>query len=98
MSAQIRNSAEWSDGLIRRVSMRPLAFTLVGLLVVLAILAMLVALLVPALGRARVAVYAVDCLARQRQLAIASFAYHADNRYYPVNSRTQLGPREACMD
>lgn len=76
----------------------PNGFTLIELIVVIAIISLLVALLLPALSRARKAAYGVECLGRERQLAVAAFAYHADHGYYPVNSRTHLGPGIPSMD
>lgn len=60
-------------------------FTLVELLVVIAVIAILAALLLPALGRARVRAYAIGCLNNTRQLALAWRLYaddHADRLAY----------------
>jgi prepilin-type N-terminal cleavage/methylation domain-containing protein/prepilin-type processing-associated H-X9-DG protein len=54
------------------------AFTLVELLVVVAIIAVLVALLMPALGRAKKDAIAVSCLSNQRQVANAVGAYTSE--------------------
>ena len=68
-----------------RVKTHPRAFTLVELLVVIAIVAMLVGLLVPALGRAREHARAVLCLSNLRQLSIAAQSYANDNDgHYPL--------------
>jgi prepilin-type N-terminal cleavage/methylation domain-containing protein len=55
-------------------------FTLVELLVVVAIIVLLVSLLLPSLGQARKTAQAAVCTSNQRQLAIAAVAYTADNR------------------
>ncbi|MEI8195683.1 MAG: prepilin-type N-terminal cleavage/methylation domain-containing protein [Phycisphaerae bacterium] len=53
-------------------------FTLIELLVVVAIIALLIAILLPSLGRAKEQAKAVQCLSNLKQMASASFAY-ADN-------------------
>lgn len=65
------------------------AFTLVELLVVISIIALLVALLLPALQRARQAVDLVNCASNMRQSTYAMFYYVNDNKeVWP----TQYGP------
>ncbi|MFI4862298.1 MAG: DUF1559 domain-containing protein [Phycisphaerales bacterium JB063] len=56
-----------------------LGFTLVELLVVLALIALMVALLLPALGRAREAGRQAKCLSNLRQMANATHAYLVDH-------------------
>ncbi|HZN65049.1 MAG TPA: prepilin-type N-terminal cleavage/methylation domain-containing protein, partial [Tepidisphaeraceae bacterium] len=56
------------------------AFTLVELLVVVAIVVLLVAILLPSLGKARAASDRVKCCSNQRQLATAAVLYSHDFR------------------
>jgi prepilin-type N-terminal cleavage/methylation domain-containing protein len=67
------------------------AFTLVELLVVIGIIALLIAILLPALQKARLQAKRTQDLSNIRQVAIACVAYTADNRGdWPLGSK--IGP------
>lgn len=63
---------------VRETSRRPAAFTLVELIVVIAIVTLLIAILLPALKNARETAESGRCLTGARQNAIAMMTYAAD--------------------
>jgi prepilin-type N-terminal cleavage/methylation domain-containing protein/prepilin-type processing-associated H-X9-DG protein len=75
---------------VRRHFGAPPAFTLIELLVVIAIIAILAALLLPGLSRARQLALSADCLNHLRQLQTASQLYTTDNRDWLVQNDSVL--------
>ena len=89
--------------------LRPAGFTLVELLVAVAIVVLLISLLLPSLSRARRQSRAVVCTSNLRQLGIAFqmyvnhnkgksfFVYGSDENYWPYVLEPQIGAVKAAL-
>jgi len=71
------------DSVVLRSPRRPLGFTLVELLVVVGVVAMLIAMVMPALRKARAVAEQVSCLSNIRQVSMAFFSYSLENKVIP---------------
>ena len=67
-------------------------FTLVELLVVIGIIALLIAILMPVLNKAREQARRINCVSNERQLTMAWLMYANDNKGRFCSSNTQAAP------
>ncbi len=70
-------------------------FTLIELLVVIAIIAILAAMLLPALARAKMAAWGTQCISNLKQCQLAAAEYKGDNNGYLVPNAPYSGYSDA---
>jgi prepilin-type N-terminal cleavage/methylation domain-containing protein len=75
---------------------RPSGFTIVELLVTIAIIATLVGLLLPAVQGAREAARRTQCSSNLRQLALAVLSYETQMGHFPAATNTT--EKASCLD
>ena len=84
--------------MIRTQSIRTRGFTLIELLVVISIIALLIALLLPALGKARETSITIQCLHRQKGLGVGFHNYISDFKALPGMNYFTYGFGETAYD
>src|SRR5687767_7907756 len=81
-------------GRARRWGLRPAAFTLVELLVVIGIIAILIAVLMPALGRVRDQANGVKCASNLRTMMTGALMFAQDHKGHLFGNWADAGNRD----